>query len=81
MGLSGPRLPHLPIPGLANIPVLGTIFFQHDLMTYLSFVLIVLAYIYIFRTRPGLMLQGIGERTAAAMCEAQMSIYSVTFTP
>ncbi|WP_322806847.1 ABC transporter permease [Thermanaerothrix sp.] len=66
MGLSGPRLPHLPIPGLANIPVLGTIFFQHDLMTYLSFVLIVLAYIYIFRTRPGLMLQGIGERPAAA---------------
>ncbi|KPL84395.1 hypothetical protein SE15_04590 [Thermanaerothrix daxensis] len=66
MGLSGPRLPHLPIPGLADIPVLGTIFFQHDLMTYMSFVLIVLAYVYIFRTRPGLMLQGIGERPAAA---------------
>ncbi len=66
MGLSGPRLPHLPIPGLAYIPILGTVFFQHDLMTYLSFVLIVLAYVYIFRTRPGLMLQGIGERPAAA---------------
>lgn len=66
MGLSGPRLPHLPIPGLADIPVLGTILFQHDLMTYMSFALIVLAYVYIFRTRPGLVLQGIGERPAAA---------------
>ena len=35
-------------------------------MTYLSFVLIVVAWVYIYRTRPGLMLQGIGERPAAA---------------
>ncbi|WP_299027698.1 ABC transporter permease [uncultured Thermanaerothrix sp.] len=66
MGRSGPRLPHLPVPGLADIPVLGAILFQHDLMTYMSFALIVLAYVYIFRTRPGLVLQGIGERPAAA---------------
>jgi len=66
MGLSGPRLPHVPIAGLSEIPVIGTIFFQHDVMTYLSFLLIILAYVYVFRTRPGLMLQGIGERPAAA---------------
>ena len=35
-------------------------------MTYLSFLLIVAAWIFIFRTRPGLMLRGIGERPAAA---------------
>ena len=66
MGLVGPRLSGWSIPGLSQIPVLGTLFFQHDLMTYLSFILIFVAWLWIFRTRPGLMLQGIGERPAAA---------------
>jgi len=66
MGISGPRLPALDIPGLSQIPVLGPLFFQHDLMTYLSFAFIFLAWAWIFRTRPGLMLQGIGERPASA---------------
>jgi ABC-type uncharacterized transport system permease subunit len=66
MGLAGPRLPAWSIPGLSEIPVIGTLFFKHDLMTYLSFVIIALSWLWIFRTRPGLMLQGIGERPAAA---------------
>lgn len=66
MGLVGPRLSGWSIPGLSQIPVLGTLFFQHDLMTYLSFILIFVAWLWIFRTRPGLMLQGIGERPSAA---------------
>ena len=66
MGLAGPRLPQWGIPGLSQIPVIGTLFFDHDTMTYLSFVVIFLAWLWIFRTRPGLMLQGIGERPAAA---------------
>ncbi len=66
MGLAGPRLPGWPIPGLSSIPVLGPLFFSHDLITYLSFIMIFLAWLWIFRTRPGLMLQGIGERPSAA---------------
>lgn len=66
MGLAGLRLPSLPLAGLNQIPVIGTLFFNHDLMTYLSFILIFLVWLWIFRTRPGLMLQGIGERPAAA---------------
>ena len=66
MGQVGPRISLVPIPGLQNIPLLGPIFFRQDMMTYLSFVLIVLAWFFIFRTRPGLTLQGIGERPAAA---------------
>ena len=62
----GPRLNTLAIPLLSKIPILGTIFFNQDAMTYLSFVLIFLAWFWIFRTRPGLMLRGIGERPAAA---------------
>ncbi len=66
MGQPGPRLQSLPLAGLSQIPVLGPLFFKQDLMTYLSFLLIFLAWAFIFRTRPGLMLQGIGERPAAA---------------
>jgi simple sugar transport system permease protein len=66
MGQVGPRLSQLPIPGLERIPVLGTILFQQDMMTYLSFILVIFAWFFIFKTRPGLTLRGIGERPAAA---------------
>lgn len=66
MGLQGPRVPSMPIPGLADIPVLGVLFFRQDILVYSSFILIFVAYVYLFKTRPGLMLQGIGERPAAA---------------
>ncbi len=66
MGASGPQVPHLTIPLLAEIPILGTLLFDQDLIVYGSFILIAAAYIWIFKTRQGLMLRGIGERPAAA---------------
>jgi simple sugar transport system permease protein len=61
-----PRLPNLPIPGLADIPVLGRILFDHNVIVYLGFLLIPLTWFYIYRTRPGLELRAIGEYPAAA---------------
>ncbi len=66
MNIPGPSLPGLPISLLKDIPILGTLFFRQNLITYLSFVLIFVVWLWIFRTRPGLMLRGIGERPAAA---------------
>lgn len=66
MGLSGPRLNAVPIPGLSQLPFLGELLFKEDIMTYLSYLLIFMAWGYIYKTRPGLLLQGIGERPAAA---------------
>jgi ABC-type uncharacterized transport system permease subunit len=66
MNISGPVLNGLPIPVLKDLPVLGPLLFQQNLITYLSYILIFLAWLWIFRTRPGLMLRGIGERPAAA---------------
>ncbi|HEX7620900.1 MAG TPA: ABC transporter permease [Anaerolineales bacterium] len=66
MNQPGPRLQVWAIPGLKDIPLIGPLLFRQDLMTYVSYLLIFLAWVYIFRTRPGLMLQGIGERPAAA---------------
>jgi len=66
MGKTGPRLSIAPLPFLSDIPVVGTLFFRQDVMTYLSFLVIFGAWIFVFHTRPGLMLRGIGERPAAA---------------
>jgi ABC-type uncharacterized transport system permease subunit len=66
MGETGPRLSTRSIPVLTDIPVLGTLLFRLDIMTYLSFLLIAGAWVFIYRTRPGLLLRGIGERPAAA---------------
>ncbi|HET7009491.1 MAG TPA: ABC transporter permease [Anaerolineales bacterium] len=66
MGLSGPRLASLSLPGLSAVPVLGPVLFRQDLLTYFSYFLIFAAWVWIFRTRPGLGLQSVGERPAAA---------------
>ncbi len=66
MGVPGPRLQAFPLPVLGEIPIVGQVFFRHDLTTFISFIAIFLAWVWIFRTRPGLMLQGIGEKPAAA---------------
>ncbi|MCK6580070.1 MAG: ABC transporter permease [Anaerolineae bacterium] len=65
-GQNGPRVPPAPIPLLSDIPVVGPLFFDHDLVVYLSFILIAVTYLWLFRTAPGLVLQGVGERPASA---------------
>lgn len=62
----GPTVPSFKIPLLQDIPVVGRLFFQSDLLVYLSYVLIIGAVIYFYRTRPGLVLRAIGEQPAAA---------------
>lgn len=66
MGSAGQRVPQLAIPVLKDIPVLGVLLFRQDILVYSSIFLIFAAYIWIFKTRPGLMLQGVGENPASA---------------
>jgi len=61
-----PRLPAFNIPVLSEIPWLGPIFFQHNVVVYLGFLVAPLAWFYIYRTRAGLELRAIGEYPAAA---------------
>ncbi|MBX3010545.1 MAG: ABC transporter permease [Caldilineaceae bacterium] len=61
-----PRLPTFPIPYLADLPWVGPIFFQHNVIVYVGFLLAPLAWFYIYRTRPGQALRAIGEYPAAA---------------
>lgn len=61
-----PRLPTVHVPFLADLPIVGPIFFQHNVIVYLGFLVAPLAWFYIYRTRPGQELRAIGEYPAAA---------------
>jgi simple sugar transport system permease protein len=60
------QIPVVPIPLLSQIPFLGNILFDQTLLTYFSYVIIFVCYIWIFKTHQGLMLQGVGEKPTAA---------------
>jgi ABC-type uncharacterized transport system permease subunit len=60
-------LPRFSIPLLAQIPILGPIFFtNHSILVYFGFLLTPAAWYFIYKTRPGMHLRAIGEYPAAA---------------
>ena len=59
-------LPLLPIPFLSDIPVIGPVFFDQRLTTYLMFVLVPVTWFVLFRTRAGLRIRALGEHPLAA---------------
>jgi simple sugar transport system permease protein len=63
--LPGPRVPDFPIPILKDIPIIGPIFFDHNLLIYFSMILVVVTAWWLFRTQPGLRLRSAGERPEA----------------
>jgi simple sugar transport system permease protein len=66
VGQAGPKVQARDIPLLVDIPWVGEVFFSHNLSVYGSYVVIGLAYWFIYRTRRGLELQAVGERPEAA---------------
>jgi ABC-type uncharacterized transport system permease subunit len=62
-----PLLSSFSIPVLAQIPVIGPIFFlNQNVMVYIGYLFIPLTWMYINRTRPGMHLRAVGEYPAAA---------------
>jgi len=64
--LPGPQVPHIVIHRLIDLPVIGPILFDQNPVVYLSLVAVIMVWVFIFKTQPGLKLQGLGERAAAA---------------
>ena len=65
-GVRAPAMPDLHIPVLADIPVLGPILFQHDLVVYLGLALVAGVWWFLNRSRAGLTLRAVGENHEAA---------------
>ena len=66
VGIKPPSTPDLDIPLLSDIPYLGQMFFSHDLMVYLSLVLVAGVWAVLKFTRAGLILRAVGESHDAA---------------
>ena len=56
----------LPIPLLSKIPILGPIFFDHYILTYIAFLLVPIAGYVISKTTFGLSLRSVGENPEVA---------------
>jgi len=56
----------LRLPGLADIPGLGRILFQQNLLVYVAYGLVVVLWLVLYRTRLGLHLRAVGENAATA---------------
>lgn len=54
------------IPVLSSIPVVGEIFFRHNLMVYGAFLLVPIAWFFLNKTTWGLNLKSVGQNPAAA---------------
>jgi simple sugar transport system permease protein len=50
------------IPVLSDLPVLGPVFFDHDPLTYVSYLLAPAVWLLLYRSRWGLLVRGAGER-------------------
>ena len=60
------RFSPVKLPLLGDIPILGPIFFQHDVLVYFSYLLVPALWYLVFRTRPGLHMRSVGENPRAA---------------
>jgi ABC-type uncharacterized transport system permease subunit len=58
--------PSLPIPILSQIPVLGKIFFDQNIMVYGAYLLVPVAWFILNKTTLGLKIQAVGENPEAA---------------
>lgn len=54
------------IPGLSDIPIIGTLLFGHDMLVYVSLLVFAGVSFFLYRTRAGLILRAVGESAESA---------------
>jgi ABC-type uncharacterized transport system permease subunit len=73
-----PRIPNVNIPGLKHVTFLGDAFGQLNLMIWLSFVLLIVAHVVMFKTPIGLRIRAVGEHPRAAETVG-ISVYLIRY--
>lgn len=66
-GLNNPKMfTRVPLPVLADIPLVGPILFNQNIFVYLMFIILIVLQLALFQTRWGLRLRSVGEHPKAA---------------
>jgi simple sugar transport system permease protein len=73
-----PRIPNIDIPGIKNVTFIGQAVGQLNLMIWLAFVLLIVAYVVMFRTPIGLRIRAVGEHPRAAETVG-ISVYLIRY--
>ncbi|WP_436326105.1 ABC transporter permease [Brevibacterium sp. FAM 27836] len=60
------KLPNLPIPLLSDIPVLGRVLFDQNILVYIMYLVVIALQIFVFRSKWGLRMRAVGEHPKAA---------------
>ncbi|MGO2861260.1 MAG: ABC transporter permease [Brevibacterium sp.] len=60
------KLPNLPIPLLSDIPILGRVLFDQNILVYIMYVVVIALQIFVFRSKWGLRMRAVGEHPKAA---------------
>ena len=61
-----PGMPNSPLPLLSKIPFIGPVFFSHNMMVYLAFLFVPVAWYILFKTSWGLRVRAVGTHPRAA---------------
>ena len=77
-GTTAARFVPVKLPLLGDIPVLGQIFFGHDVLVYVALGLVPLLWFFLYRTRFGMNLRAVGEEPRAADSRG-IDVYRVRF--
>lgn len=64
--LASKVLPKIPLPVIDQIPFIGAIFSNHNVLTYLAMISVILVYIFLYKTPLGLKVRAVGENPDAA---------------
>lgn len=60
------QMPNVVIPGINQIPIIGNILSGQNLLTYLSFFMVLFMHIFLYKTPLGLRIRAVGENKDAA---------------
>ncbi len=71
-------LPYINIPVLDQIPFLGRVLFQQNVVVYAALILLVVVQLMLFRTRLGLRIRSVGEHPQAADT-AGINVYAIRY--